>query len=205
MQQEWLALMARLGVGEPAAVEVFTELKNKYEANGLAYHNFLHVTQVWQSAQMGQHLVHNWTAVQLAIFFHDVVYVPGANDNEDQSALYARRQLQKLGIRAADLIADTERLILATKLGHTAVPDSDTCVMLDSDLATLGFAAADYQCYAQAIRLEFSFVPETAYREGRKKILNYFLQRPRIYYTDPFYNRFEIQARLNISHELRSL
>lgn len=205
MQQQWLALMAGLGVVEPDAIEVYTDIKNKYDQNGLAYHNFKHVAQVWQSAQMGQHLVKNWTAVQLAIFFHDIVYVPGANDNEEQSALCARCTLHSLNLVAEPLILEIERLILATKLGQTAVLDIDTCVMLDADLATLGFAAANYQCYAQAIRLEFSFVPKAAYRQGRKKILNYFLQRPRIYYTDLFYDRYEKQARINISRELSHL
>jgi predicted metal-dependent HD superfamily phosphohydrolase len=175
-------------VGEPEA------------ASGRAYHNLNHIWQVLQSAAEIKELARDWTAVQLAIWFHDVVYEPGAADNEEQSANFAREKLQALGI-SEQTIRAVEQLILATKLNGTAVTHPDAPLIQDADLATLGWPPADYDRYAQAIRQEFAHVPEREYRIGRAQLLTHFLQQPRIYRTDRFFAKLEAQARQNLERE----
>lgn len=204
MQARWRTLMGVLGVDAAAAQPVFAELVAQYEGNGRAYHNLTHVWQVLASAMELADEAVDWTAVQLAIWFHDVVYVPGAPDNEAQSARFARRILQ--GWQAGEaLIVAVEQLILATALDGEPCPHPDAPLIQDADIATLGWPPDVYRRYAQAIRREFAHVPEEAYRHGRSQILTHFLQKPRLYRTDHFFTRLEQPARTNLQQELMEL
>ncbi|MBX3058184.1 MAG: hypothetical protein KF770_17110 [Anaerolineae bacterium] len=204
MQARWRALTRELAVGEEAAQAVFAELVAQYEGNGRAYHNLTHVRQVLTSAMELADEAVDWTAVQFAIWFHDVVYVPGAPDNEAQSAHFARHILQDWQAGEA-LIVPVEQLILATALDGERCPHPDAPLIQDADIATLGWPPDAYRRYAQAIRREFAHVPEEAYRHGRSQILTYFLQQERLYRTDHFFTRLEDQARQNLKQELMEL
>ncbi len=205
LQSHWLQLMAGFGAETEEAMGVFHDLARHYQSPGRDYHNLDHighmlavVTEVQPAAAQ------NWTAVQLAIWFHDVIYIPGAPDNEEQSARFARERLPALGVDEETLQVVTA-LILATKMGGPAVTHPDAPLIQDADLATLGWAPAAYDDYAQAIRHEFTPIPDEAYRHGRAQVLTIFLQRPRIYQTVYFYTRWEDQARQNMQRELDSL
>ena len=62
-----------------------------------------------------------------------------------------------------------------------------------------------YEEYALAVRREYSFVPEADYRKGRYKVLQAFINRPQIYYTDIMRTRLEELARKNIKWELNRI
>ena len=63
----------------------------------------------------------------------------------------------------------------------------------------------DYDKYAAKIRKEYSWVPDDQYRIGRKKVLQDFLNRPRIYFTERAGKELEQQARVNIEREIARL
>ncbi len=212
MHNRWFALLRGLGVNAVTAEADFWELVGQYEtaageseaAADRAYHNLTHIQQVLTSAEAVAGQAVDWTAVQLAIWFHDVVYVPGALDNEAQSAHYARRMLQSWQVDEV-LIVSVKRLIMATALNGTAPDHPDAPLIQDADIATLGWPPNAYRRYAQAIRQEFAHVPEEAYRHGRSQVLTHFLQKPRLYHTDYFFARLETQARANLQQELAEL
>ncbi len=188
---------------QAAALHLFEDMVVRYGEDGRYYHNLQHIQQMLDDASEMKSLAKSWTAVQCAIWFHDVVYIPGANDNEERSAAYARTALEKMGL--CQLADQVEEMILATKLQAAAVADFDTQILLDADLAILGSPSQTYQQYAQAIRREFAFVPLPKYCRGRIQILSQFLQRPQIYYSDHFYDKYEAPARKNIQHEISQL
>lgn len=95
-------------------------------------------------------------------------------------------------------------MILATKL-HEISQDNDTNYFIDADLAILGRGQYEYQKYTEQIREEYSIYPDFMYNNGRKKALQHFLQMDAIYKTDYFFEKYEKQARLNISNELETL
>lgn len=189
--------------GEPAET-VWTDLVMHYSEDGRYYHTLNHVHHVLTTAEMVQTHARNFSAVQWAVWFHDVVYDPRLSNNEEKSATYAGRTLSKLKI-PHETTAAVERLILLTKTHQTTADDADGHVMLDADLAILGSDPARYQRYARAIRQEFSFVPEPVYRKSRRRILAQFLRRDRIYYTDELFRSREKQARRNIEREMALL
>jgi hypothetical protein len=64
---------------------------------------------------------------------------------------------------------------------------------------------ARYETYVRAIRQEYSWVAEAAYRTKRVQVLQTFLQRTRIYWTEPMFIALEEQARENIYREISTL
>ncbi len=59
-----------------------------------------------------------------------------------------------------------------------------------------------YQSYAQQIRQEFAWVPEADYGQGRRRVLESFLGRPRIFH---FLSQLEDPARRNTAAEISRL
>src|SRR5207244_2229144 len=102
-------------------------------------------------------------------------------------------------------IANIRRLILLTKSHDAAADDSDGHILLDADLAILGADAGHYDDYARAIRREYAWVAEDAYRDGRARVLEGFLKRPRIYLTEAMLQSHECPARRNLQQELHLL
>jgi predicted metal-dependent HD superfamily phosphohydrolase len=93
---------------------------------------------------------------------------------------------------------------MATK-GHAISEDADTNYFTDADLAILGSNNDEYLQYVKSIRKEYKFYPDFVYNPGRKKVLEHFIQMPRIYKTDYFYNKYEEPARKNIIDEIRQM
>jgi len=82
---------------------------------------------------------------------------------------------------------------------------SDNKYFLDMDLSILGVSPKIYVGYVRKIRQEYSILPTRKFDEGRKAFLIEFLKRPRIFYTDLYFNQFEAQARENMEREIMLL
>lgn len=80
-----------------------------------------------------------------------------------------------------------------------------TALFLDLDLSILGAPEDEYDAYSRDIRREYIHYPWDAYRTGRTAILNNFLTRDSLFFTEHFHYRYEIRAHNNINKEIRSL
>jgi predicted metal-dependent HD superfamily phosphohydrolase len=109
--------------------------------------------------------------------------------------------LSHLGL-PSEAIQRVAQMILSTKTHQTANDDVDCQILLDADLAVLGAPVARYETYAQAIRQEYNWVPEASYRSARGQVLQTFLGRTRIYWTEPMFVALEEQARENMRREI---
>ena len=136
----------------------------------------------------------------LALWFHDAIYQPKRNDNEDKSADWGAEVLARAGAPAS--VVDRFRgLVLATR--HEAQPQSaDARLLVDIDLSILGAEPARFDEYEAQVRKEYAHVPDLFFRMGRAKILKHFLARPAIYSTASFRDRFEARARTNLQRSL---
>jgi predicted metal-dependent HD superfamily phosphohydrolase len=204
MRGRWFRLVEKLGIEAADAEQVWLDLGAAYGGDGRFYHNLNHIQHVLESADWLQDVAIDFRAVQLAIWFHDVVYDPRQSDNEAQSAATAVRVLRPLGVPQATLNIVSD-LILATQNHEVDATDPNYFVMLDADLAILGASPEEYDHYARAIRQEYSFVPDVAYRKGRTAVLRRFLARSPFYFTDWMQVRREAAVQQNLTRELNKL
>jgi predicted metal-dependent HD superfamily phosphohydrolase len=186
------------GVAPVQAHQVFEEIVRAYSGPGRFYHNLDHVLAVLDTVDCLASQANNLNAVKLAAWLHDVIYDSKASDNEERSAQYALQLCEEWAIPERLLIAG---LIRKTKT-HLAEDDADAKVLIDADLAILGASEFVYREYAQRIRQEYAWVPEPQYRQGRQRVLESFLSRPRIYH---FLGRLEEPARRNVAAEIAQL
>ncbi|MEZ0022446.1 putative metal-dependent HD superfamily phosphohydrolase [Kitasatospora sp. MAP12-15] len=142
--------------------------------------------------------------VRLAAWFHDAVYKPDRSENEERSASLAVRALREAGL-AEQRIAEVVRLVRLTADHRTEPGDRDGEVLCDADLAVLGGAPEPYAAYTAAVREEYAFVPEEAFRAGRAAILRQLLALPVLYRTPTAHARFDQRARANLAAELAAL
>ncbi|CAG9173308.1 HD domain-containing protein [Cupriavidus pinatubonensis] len=183
--------------GGRRAQDTYQELAQYYEGPGRYYHTLYHVRRCLRDLDWGHTRIPDVDAVELALWCHDVIYVPGASDNEARSAQWF------LG-RADGQIAEADRIaamILDTT--HMRVPsDPAGCFTVDIDLATLGSHNARFRRNAKLLRAERPDLDDTAYDKAERKYLSRLLTRPRLYHTDLFHDRYEAVARCNLALRL---
>lgn len=201
-QSRWLELWQRLE-GQDDAAAVYHDLSRRYNEPHRAYHNFAHIQQCLLEFDSARHLASSPDAIELAIWFHDAIYDTRAKDNEERSA-----ELAVSVIHPSDLSGSLHRtvsnLILATK--HTVVPgDQDAALVVDVDLSILGQPVKRFDEYERQIRDEYDWVEPKVFAEGRSKVLEMFLNRPRIYSTKFFFQKYEVKARENLARSMAQL
>jgi predicted metal-dependent HD superfamily phosphohydrolase len=181
---------------------IYDDLVKRYGEPHRHYHNLRHISLCLQElTEACSHTDHPFE-VELAVWFHDAVYDPRRSDNEESSARYAQRTLSKL--IQEEPLERVISLILATR--HTEPPRSnDERLIADIDLAILGRPTKEYQEYEDGIRQEYSWVPEDRFKAGRAEVLARFLAREHIYHTDHFREKYEENARANLSHSISML
>ena len=97
------------------------------------------------------------------------------------------------------------RLICLTT-DHRPMPnDRSGAVLCDADLSILGADTERYDAYVAAVRAEYGHVSDAEWQVGRRGVLRSFLDRPTIFTTHAGRDRWEAQARTNISDELARL
>ena len=173
-------------------------LCRKYAEPHRAYHNLEHIRRCLDLARSARSELVHPEEVELALWYHDAIYDPARSDNEEESAAFAADQLKPLAPRA---IASIAALILATKHAVTP-PEGDARFVVDIDLAILGAAPETFDAYETAIHSEYSWVPDSLFRERRRDVMRTFLDHARIYSTDYFYRRLESAARANLARSI---
>ena len=167
------------------------------------YHNQQHIADCLNELDRVRYLAVESDAVEFAIWFHDAVYDPRAGDNEERSADFAASGLQAGGAKAG-LVRSVQQLVLATK-AHDGTLHPDAPLLVDVDLSILGQSPDRFWEYENAIRAEYSWVESAAFATKRSEILGRFLARPRLFQTEYFFQRFEIQARSNLRASIEQL
>jgi len=201
-QQRWGELWSRLGAPGSGA-SIFARLTAAYAEPGRAYHTAVHIRDCLAELDLTRDLAQYPDEVEAALWFHDAVYLPGALDNEDQSAELARTALS-MGAVPREVTDRTAALVMATK--HAGVPGPpDEQLICDIDLSILGREPGIFDTFEQQIRREYAWVPEPTYRRERSAVLSGFLRRRSIYQTHQFRYRYEAVARANLKRLLDQL
>lgn len=184
-------------------------LVEAYATPPRAYHHFGHVAEVmrhyqWVAGGDGWHAPRE---VELAVLYHDAVYVPGRSDNEARSAQLARESIGRwLGGQDVDDARVAELILMTARHGQWSPQDfpedangRDARRFLDCDMAIVGADRARFDAYDAAIAEEYrGVVPRWLYRRKRRAFFAGLLRRERIYLSPGFHERFEARARANL-------
>lgn len=201
--QSFIDALKLTGATDESSIQsCWSKLVKAYSSSSRHYHNLNHLEHMLHEMIPLKDRFDSWPAAVLALAFHDAVYQVTSSNNEERSAALARRELSALGVEAKYL-QPCERLILATKR-HEAY-DASSELFVDADLSILGSDPATYERYVQSIRQEYWIFPDFMYRKGRKKVLEHFIRREQIFYSDYFSARYEVAAKRNLSMELSTL
>lgn len=194
--------------------QVWAAIEQAYSEPHRAYHTLDHLVSLFASFDAHLRLFAEPRAVELAIWFHDIVYDVGAAYGENESRSVAKMLevldaapgwRQRLAPQEWSDIAKAAELILATKSHSLFSPmlrggsglAADARLFLDMDLGILGEPAHLVMPYDEAIRQEFAHVPLAKFAAARVSALQSFEARDRIFMSQPF-RHLEVPARRNL-------
>lgn len=182
--------------------KLINQLLQAYEQPQRYYHTLQHLGECLQWLEAVYQDLQNPSTVELALWFHDVIYEPTAKDNEERSAdLFCTLFENHL---SPELVQQVCYWILCTKK-HQSTTDHDLKILLDIDLAILGASSARFFEYEIQIQHEYSWVDFSTYRSKRAQILNEFYQQTPLYQTHFFQDKLEQQAKQNLENYLKIL
>ncbi len=202
-KDNWLEILDCLKLTDDAST--FEKLINTQNEKTRAYHNLQHLNECFEKLEWAKTQLSNFDfdGVALALWFHDAVYNPRANNNEAKSNEWAQDFLR--GARASLALQEkVERYIMAT-LHQNKPEDPNAQLMVDIDLSILGATQAQFAEYEKQVRKEYAWVPWFLYKKRRKAVLQHFLAMDSIYLLDCFKERFETQARINLQNAFNTL
>jgi predicted metal-dependent HD superfamily phosphohydrolase len=196
LRERWLKLAAEIHWQSDTAA-VWTALHTHYTEPGRAYHNLTHIHACLTELDAAPVPAQDRSALELALWFHDVIYDAKAKDNEAMSSKLFQSFAAEAKLNPA-LVADVARLILITKHDKPTVA-ADEQWIVDIDLSILGSDPIAFARYEEQIRLEYAWVPQADFCKGRAAVLEHFQQRERLYTTPYFFQRYEAKARTNLA------
>jgi predicted metal-dependent HD superfamily phosphohydrolase len=193
--------MRQLGLADN--LHMFKRIEAAYSESHRHYHTGAHIDACLRELDSVRSLAQSDAEVEVALWFHDVVYLPKAADNERRSADLAAEFLGCAGARAS-VCARVHSHVMATI--HSAEPDDpDTRLLVDVDLSILGQDTETYDQFERAVREEYSWVPLFLYRRKRRDVLRSFVEREFVYFCEPFRQRYELSARTNLERAIGAL
>jgi predicted metal-dependent HD superfamily phosphohydrolase len=205
LKHEWFQLASKLTKNDTNIELRWIEIKTQYQLKIRHYHNLFHIESMLKQANKNKHAIKDYDALLLAIWYHDIIYKPTKKNNEEQSALFAEKRLKSFNIdeKTSNNVA---KLINSTKKHEIVLDENlDNAYLLDIDLSILGSPWENYQNYIKNIRKEYHIYPNLLYNKGRKQVLQHFLERDTLFFTETYQSNFESKARQNILKEIELL
>ncbi|HZY20663.1 MAG TPA: N-methyl-D-aspartate receptor NMDAR2C subunit [Ramlibacter sp.] len=199
---EWKRLWGELGAGTVNG-GLMNQLVAAHSERHRHYHTLQHLRECLAHAEATAALARRPAEIALVLWFHDAVYDPRRQDNEDRSAAWAHASVRAAGCPAqvADRVA---ALVLATR-DHGPAGDPDTQLLLDIDLAIFGASSARFDEYERQVRAEYAHVDDATFRTARETLVGGWLAQPWIYRTDSYRQALEPRARENLQRSLARL
>ena len=176
--------------------ELWKTLRDHYQESHRHYHTLGHLSQCLRELDGAGEHIREAQATELAIWFHDVIYVYGARDNESRSAdFFSEAAGDAL---PQELVERVVEFILATR--HTgSAQDEAEALLVDIDLSGFGLPWKDYLADSDALRLEAADVDDAQYYEGKLRFLDELQRWPSLYQSGYFRDRLEERAQSNIT------
>lgn len=202
-KMRFTALWARRLAGEAAAAEtVYGRLRDLYGEPYRHYHTFNHIRHCLREFDQAAAFMDDPDAVEMALWCHDAIYWPGAKDNEWRSAEWFRQWSDG---RADPVFQQrVHELIMATTHREPSV-QGDAGFVVDIDLSSFGLPWEMCERDGRLIRAEFAATADAQYYPRHLQFLRALQNRPRVFRTDFFQQRYEQVARANLARIIAGL
>lgn len=198
-------LVRKVGGNPEAARPVFDRVYDAWGAESRRYHGIEHLVDCLRELDAANAPAPTADVAELALWYHDVVYEPQANDCEERSAgrLLADAVVAAIPEAFASQAADLVRATAHAPPGeHGDAAAAD--LVIDIDLSILGRDGLRFMDYEYAIEEEYAPTSRLAFFVRRGRFLASLLERDRIFRTDFFHARYERRARAQIEALLTS-
>ena len=178
--EPFLQNLKTLGGHGASARSLFDQLASSWAGESRFYHNATHLAECLALAQeWGTTLsAHDKACLDLAIWFHDAVYIAGSTQSENRSADWAFHGLRGEGINR-EISTAVKNMVLSTN--HSVAQPADagelTDLLHDIDMAILGASPERFAEYNLAIEKEFAGITASAFKSGRKAVTAKFLEQ----------------------------
>ena len=180
------------------------EILENYTKKWKFYHNLNHVYSFVNLFEKYNKFINNYkNEFLISIYFHDIIYIPSRNDNEEESInmfnkFYNEVQPNNLNKeKVIEFIAETKNHSLSKDY------DFELDLFLDMDMQIV--ADENWEDYENKIRKEYCFVDETEYKNKRRQFLESLVNKNRIFRTQIFYDTYEQIAKNNITNIINKL
>jgi len=183
--------------------QCFAQVQQHYNEPHRRYHTPAHITHCLTQFDAARTRMQLPDTVELAIWYHDVIYDVGAADNELQSAQLLRRHAQ--GVIPQELVQCVHDLIMVTVHGRQQPATPDQGYMVDIDLSSFGLPWARFLRDSVAVREEFPHMSDAQFYPRQREFLSSLLARESFCITAFFRKRHETRARANITRYLADL
>lgn len=181
--------------------QAWLDLSERYSEPHRLYHTLHHLDYCLNELDTSKFLMHQNDMIEMAIWYHDIINLPSQKDNEYQSSVLFE-QLAKNNLEP-EFISHVCDLIKITTHRDTPLTH-DQIYICDIDLSSMGDTWEVFVEDSKNLRQE-SEASKEDYALGKIKFFSSLLQRPRIFYSDYFYARYENQARHNIYRYISKL
>jgi len=169
--------------------------KNRY------YHDMSHIDRLLNYIDDFDVNMKERTMLEIAVWFHDIVYVPQIKYNEELSTDMCDVFTNGISLdkRYIDIITN---LILVTKHDDTVITQLEK-IMVDLDLKDLGDPI--YWSIGNLVRKEFEHLSEEEWKKGRVIFLKKMIQKDYIFMTKEYRTICEKESRINLQKEIELL
>lgn len=202
LKLNWANFLSNAPIYE-AKDQEFKFILQNYQEPSREYHNLLHIKEALLDFEEIRTLLKNPLEIQMAIWYHDIIYDSTKSDNEERSGKIGLEKARKFGFSSI-FGKRVHDLILVTK-DHLLSENPDSKYFIDIDLGILGKNKFRFNEYERCIRKEYSQYPDEIYKKGRIKILKDFLGREPLYQTDYFRKKYEKNAKKNLQKRVEIL
>lgn len=184
------------------AAAVFEKLQAHYREPQRHYHTPEHIRHCLVQFDLACTHMCEPDAVELALWFHDVIYDTRGTDNEIRSATWFASVTDN--VLPDKVRRRVHELIMVTV--HPSQPaELDQQFVVDIDLSSFALPWNRFKRDSQAVRREMGHLSDRDFFSGQIRFLRTLLSRPAFFITPFFHQRSEAAARENVTRYLREL
>ncbi|WP_240491676.1 HD domain-containing protein [Flavivirga aquatica] len=148
LKETWQQLAIKFSSDQSIINQLWEEIEKQYTLKIRHYHNLLHLANMFRQAETLKESIVDYDTFLLAIWYHDIIYKPSKNNNEEKSALLAKNKLKTLNVEEKALETIQNLIISTQKHEIILTNNNDNAYLLDIDLSILG---SNYDTYKNTL------------------------------------------------------